>query len=211
MSFMETPRFPDAVAFWADGGAGYNTTVVILNSGFEQRNVNWAQSRGRWDISSGLRKSDDVAATIAFFRAVKGKAYGFRFKDFNDYQQGTIAPYFSLVTLSPIVFQMVKTYSPTGSGFTDIRTIQKPVSTAFVMKRLGVTLVAGVGVNQYTLAAATGKVTMGAGSDTSPANFTWEGEFDVPVRFDTDEMKGHREPQGGFYEWNPIPLIEIRV
>lgn len=210
MSFMETPRFPDEVSVWADGGAGYNTTVVILNSGYEQRNVNWAQSRGRWDVSNGLRQTAQVQATIAFFRAVKGKAHGFRFRDFNDYRDNGNGA-FTSVTVSPIVFQLVKNYTPSGASLTEARPIQKPVASAFVMKRLGVTLVPGVGVNEYALDSATGKVTLGVGSDTTVGNFTWTGEFDVPVRFDTDEMRGHLEPQGGFYEWNPIPVIEIRV
>jgi hypothetical protein len=37
----------------------------------------------------------------------------------------------------------------------------------------------------------------------------WEGEYDVPVRFDTDEMNIEIENYGMF-NWGSVPLIEIR-
>ncbi len=44
---------------------------------------------------------------------------------------------------------------------------------------------------------------------------TWSGEFDVPVRFDTDRMSAEiitRAPGGGYIVgWSSIPLIEIRT
>jgi uncharacterized protein (TIGR02217 family) len=46
----------------------------------EKRNVNWSEARGRWDVASGLKKQQQLGELIAFFRARKGKAYGFRFK-----------------------------------------------------------------------------------------------------------------------------------
>jgi uncharacterized protein (TIGR02217 family) len=42
--------------------------------------VNWAEARGRWDVGTGLKNQQQLDALIAFFRARKGKAYGFRFK-----------------------------------------------------------------------------------------------------------------------------------
>ena len=41
MSFHEV-RFPTRVSYGAIGGPRFSTTVQILNSGFEQRNINWA-------------------------------------------------------------------------------------------------------------------------------------------------------------------------
>jgi hypothetical protein len=36
----------------------------------------------------------------------------------------------------------------------------------------------------------------------------WSGEFDVPVRFDTDEMK-LIAPSSEVRDWNDIPIIEL--
>ena len=73
-------RFPDNIAYGATGGPEFATTVVVTGAGHEQRNVNWAEARGRWDVASGLKNQAQLDELIAFFRARKGRAYGFRFK-----------------------------------------------------------------------------------------------------------------------------------
>jgi hypothetical protein len=40
-------RFPDAIAYGATGGPEYLTDIVILQSGFEQRNQSWDSARAR--------------------------------------------------------------------------------------------------------------------------------------------------------------------
>jgi uncharacterized protein (TIGR02217 family) len=203
MAFLETPRFPDDIAAWAQGGAGYSTSIVLLNNGFEQRNINWQDSIGQWDISSGLRTEQDKAAAIAFFRAMKGKANGFRFKDFMDFQVAASDGTF-VATGAAGVIQCVKNY--TVGAQTDTRIIQKLVAAPFKLYKLGVLQSSP---SQYTVDVNTGKVT--PVSFTSIGQYTWEGEFDVPVRFDIDNMVGGREAQGGFFEWSSIPIVEIRV
>jgi uncharacterized protein (TIGR02217 family) len=81
MTGFHEVRFPDNIAYGATGGPEFATTVVATGSGHEKRNVNWAQARGRWDVASGLKKPAQIDELIAFFRARRGKAYGFRFKD----------------------------------------------------------------------------------------------------------------------------------
>jgi uncharacterized protein (TIGR02217 family) len=41
---------------------------------------------------------------------------------------------------------------------------------------------------------------------------TWSGQFDVPVRFDTDAMRAEasRTQAGGAYTWSSIELVELR-
>jgi hypothetical protein len=86
MSGFHEVRFPDNIAYGATGGPEFATTVVATGSGHEKRNVNWAEARGRWDVASGLKKQAQIDELIAFFRARRGKAYGFRFKDWTDYK-----------------------------------------------------------------------------------------------------------------------------
>ena len=40
-AFLETPRFPTALAYGARGGPKFKTNIVQLASGREQRNVVW--------------------------------------------------------------------------------------------------------------------------------------------------------------------------
>src|SRR5919106_1773044 len=86
MSGFHEVRFPDNIAYGATGGPEFATTVVATSAGHEKRNVNWAEARGRWDVASGLKKQAQIDELIAFFRARRGKAYGFRFKDWTDYK-----------------------------------------------------------------------------------------------------------------------------
>ena len=86
MTGFHEVRFPDNIAYGATGGPEFATTVVVTGAGHEQRNVDWAEARGRWDVASGLKNQAQLDELIAFFRARKGKAYGFRFKDWTDYK-----------------------------------------------------------------------------------------------------------------------------
>lgn len=85
MTGFHDVRFPDAVARGATGGPEFSTDIIAVASGFEQRNVNWSAARARYDISTGIRTREQMAEVIAFFRARKGRAYGFRFRDWNDF------------------------------------------------------------------------------------------------------------------------------
>lgn len=206
MSFLETPRFPDAVAFWAVGGAGYNTTVIVVNSGYEQRNINWSQARAKYDISEGMRTLMDVAATISFFRAVKGKAHGFRFKDFQDYQVTTANGILGDgVGDGTDEYQMKKVYTAGALG--EERIISKPVASTVNVYVNGVLQVLNT---DYTFDATTGLVTFLGTPPDNTDTLTWAGEFDVPCRFDIDEMRGTPN-DGGLWTWETIPIVEIRV
>src|SRR5437870_2530303 len=86
MAAFDEVQFPPAISYGAIGGPEFSTDVVVLSSGFESRNANWPAARGKWDVSSGVKSQADLQTLIAFFRARQGKARGFRFKDWNDFQ-----------------------------------------------------------------------------------------------------------------------------
>ena len=66
--------FPGSVGRGATGGPGFSTQIVTLASGAEQRNVNWLQARGRWNISTGIRSRADMHGCA--FRAASLAGYG---------------------------------------------------------------------------------------------------------------------------------------
>lgn len=78
MSFHEV-RFPDDIAYGATGGPEFATSIVATASSYEQLNINWSSARGGLDVASGLKKQTQLDTLIAFFRARKGRAHGFRF------------------------------------------------------------------------------------------------------------------------------------
>ena len=193
-------QFPPAISYGASGGPGYLTTVVATASGHEYRNANWAAARGRWNVASGLKKREQVAELIAFFRARRGRAHGFRFKDWTDYQG--LAQVLGTGNGSLKTFQLVKNY--VSGGVTESRTIAKPVAGTIKVYRNGVLVTSGVSVD-----TATGAVTF----TTAPGAgviVTADYEFDVPVRFDTDQMNVTIETYD-LGTWAQVPIVEIRV
>ncbi|HNT63658.1 MAG TPA: DUF2460 domain-containing protein [Candidatus Desulfobacillus denitrificans] len=190
MAFIET-RFPDDISYGATGGPGFQTDVIVVNSGHEQRNAAWEDARGMWDVSHGVRSAAQLATLIAFFRVMKGRANGFRFKDHQDFKAESGEGIFR--TLSATTFQMVKRYTLGGSVHD--RDIKKPVAGT-------VLVTGGSGVSVDT---TTGIVTVTSGTPTA-----WTGEFDVPARFDTDQMRTSIIAYNT-HSWGQIPVVEIRV
>lgn len=117
-------QFPPKIAYGASGGAEFNTSVTSTFAGFEQRNINWQKARGRWDVSTGLKNKADMDALQAFFRARFGKAYGFRFKDWTDYQ--AVGQNIGTGNGTLTAFQLTKTYTSGGNNY--VREIKKPVT-----------------------------------------------------------------------------------
>jgi uncharacterized protein (TIGR02217 family) len=213
MAFLETPRFPENIAFNAVGGPTYLTSVVTVSSGLEQRNSLWTFARMVWDVGQVTAPLSSYGVLIAFFRAVGGKRTSFRFKDFTDFTEAMPAGSGASGVLgltglgdgTTTVFQMVKNY-PTGA-LTDQRLIRKPISGTCAFFDNGSPVSPTV---DYT----TGLVTFGS-PPTTGHTLTWTGQFDVPVRFDTDDMKYrivNRQGAAGelLVDWPSIPLIEDR-
>lgn len=193
-------QFPPDISYGAAGGPGYSTTVVTTISGHERRNANWAAARGKWNVAHGLKNRDQVATLIAFFRARRGRATGFRFKDWTDYQ--AFAEILGVGDGTTKTFQLVKRYA--SGPEIDVRTIAKPVAGSVKIYRDGVQ--AGSG---WTIDTATGLVTF----TTAPAagvQVTADFEFDVPARFDTDQMDLTIETYH-LGTWGQIPIVEIRL
>lgn len=207
MSFVETPRFPDRLAYGAVGGPLFSTDIVVLDSGSETRNQNWSQARAEYTLDFVNRSTTDRDELIHYFRSVaKGRLNGFRFKDWNDYSASISEGVFSQVAGD--VWQMAKRYTQGAQTFD--RTIAKPISPLTQVKSGGTVLTAGV---HYTLDSTTGYVTMLGSPSIVPT--AWSGTFDVPVRFDSDYL-GLRifalDNSGAALADAPsIKLVEIRI
>ena len=199
MTFHEI-RFPDDIAYGATGGPEYLTTVVSMASGYEQRNANWSAARGKWNVASGLKHQAQLNTLIAFFRARKGRAYGFRFKDWTDYR--AMGQTLGAGDGTTKAFQLIKSYV-SGVG-NELRTITKPVLGTVVPYMGGVKQTSGWSIN-----IATGVLTFTVAPAQGVA-VTADFEFDVPVRFDTDSMAVTIQ-QIDLHQWSDIPIIEIRI
>lgn len=190
MAFINV-LFPVDISYGATGGVGYKTEVVPMASGFEQRSSIWAQGKGVWDVSHGIKTQAQLDILIAFFRNMKGRFNSFRFKDWSDFTVTTGQGIFT--TIDATHFQMQRRY--TTSGNNSDRKITKPVSGTIIVT-------GGTGVSiDYT----TGIVTVSSGTPTA-----WTGEFDVHCRFDTDQMKVSLTAFN-IYSWGNIPVVEEKT
>jgi uncharacterized protein (TIGR02217 family) len=198
MAFHDV-RFPVDISYGSTGGPNYSTDIVTTFSGHEQRNINWGQARARYNVAHGVKTQTQLDALIAFFRTRKGRAHSFRFKDWTDYEAAT--QLIGTGNGSIKDFQLIKQYVSGSIG--ENRTITKPVTGTVQVYLNGVLQVSG-----YTLNAATGVVSFA----TAPANgvaVTASFQFDVPVRFDTDQLSARLENYG-VRSWQDIPLVEVR-
>jgi uncharacterized protein (TIGR02217 family) len=180
----------------------FSTSVTVTASGFERRNALWSDARLRFDAGPGVRSEGDIQTLIAFFRARRGAAKGFRFRDpFDDSSAGmTGEPGFADQALGTgdgvrTRFGLAKIYGEAE------RRITRPVAGSV---RVGVN---GVEVSAWSLESG-GVVEF----DVAPAEgavLTAGFRFDVPVRFEGDRLDvGRATFLAG--EAVSVPLVEIR-
>lgn len=190
-------RLPEELCLGAVGGPEYSTDIVIASSGYEQRNINWIQARAKYNLAPAINTQEQLQELIAFFRLCKGRAVGFRFKDFSDYTAQN-----QLIGIGDGVqkdFQLVKEYHAEIKS--EKREITKPVEGTVIV------LVNDQGVN-YICNHDTGTIHF----ETPPEvghKIAASFEFDIPVRFDTDQLFASLDTYKS--SWKEIPIIEIRV
>lgn len=212
MNFHEI-RFPTAISMAASGGSERRTDIVVLCSGYEERNSRWADSRRRYDAGYGVKSLDELHAVLGFYEERRGALYGFRWKDPSDWKScaplGQTAPTDQTIGTgdgSSAVFKLSKRY---GEGFAPwTREITKPVAGTAKIAVDGVSQTEGV---DFTIETATGAVTFASGRvPTEGAAVTAGFEFDVPVRFDNDRLEIN--VMGFKHGAIPsIPIVEVRV
>lgn len=198
------------------GGPMFSTVVVGSAAGYEQRLALWSAARRKWTFSQEAWSLARFNEVLSFFINRQGQAYGFRFKDWTDFAVamtyapngvGTPVPG-SAVQIGTgngtlTAFQLVNVYSD--GTYATTRTIQFPVSGAVYIYVNGTLQTSGYTVDYTT---GTGLVTFST-APASGAVITWAGEFDVPVRFDVDEMKFNSDWQF-LGDWTSISVVEIR-
>jgi uncharacterized protein (TIGR02217 family) len=204
-------RFPLDIALGASGGPARRTEIVALASGHEQRNQRWSRSRRRYDAGFAIRTIAQLQEIIAFFEARSGRLHSFRFRDPLDGQSSAHGSHITpldqqIGTGNGAVtrFQLAKnlTGGPAGSQ----RVITKPVPGSVRVAVGGTERVAGT---HFSVEHLTGMVTFLPGSvPVQGARITAGFAFDIPARFDTDEIRVSLMAfEAG--EVPSIPIVEV--
>ena len=196
-------RFPIGLGREASVEPAFSTAIAATASGAEQRNAEWADARLSFDAGPGVRGEDDLHALIAFFRARRGAAVGFRFEDPFDNSSngmtGEVEPVDQAIGAGDGArtdFALVKHYGA------QERRITRPVAGSVRVAVDGVEMIGGwvlggKGVVSFAEPPAEG------------AAVTAGFRFDVPVRFAEDRLTVSRATFAAG-EIPSVPLIEIR-
>jgi len=211
-------RFSDAISYGTSGGPGFSTSIIVTDSGAEERIPHWESARRRYDVKWAIKSRDELREVAEFYIRRLGPAYGFRYKDWLDYastaegrvsdDEGIAVTAFDQLLRtgdgSLTQFQLVKRYQDL---LVDrVRTITKPVQGTVRVGIDGVEQTSGWSVN-----TTTGIITF----TTAPGgnlDVTAGYEFDVPVRFgkEVDLSLGMSHEAFDIGQIPNIPLVEIR-
>lgn len=197
--------FPPEISIGATGGPEYLTRILATAAGHEYRNVSWSSARGRWNVAQGVKTADEKDQIIAFYRNRRGKAYGFRFKDWFDFRADMSV--FGVGNGADTIFPIYKQYDD-GVETLDRRIVMPVNNTVYTDADPIEFFVDGSPAAVTSVNFRTGYVQF----SSVPGNGTllqWSGEFHVPARFDTDNLVATLT-SNAIYDWNDIPIVELR-
>ncbi|KFB10645.1 hypothetical protein EL18_01683 [Nitratireductor basaltis] len=212
MQAFHDVSFPLSIAFGASGGPERRNEIIQLSSGAEKRNARMAYSRRRYDAGAGIRSLDDLYEVMAFFEARRGSLHAFRFRDPFDMKScsrgATPASSDQVIGTgdgSKRRFRLRKTYGEGADAY--MREITHPLASSVRVAVDGSEIQPSAG---FSVDPATGEVVFA--SHAVPANgavVTAGYVFDVPVRFDTDQLNASITSfRAG--QIPSIPMVEVR-
>lgn len=204
-------NFPLALSQAAAVTPEFSTNIVTSTSGHEFRNSNWADARMRYDVGPAIRSDEDAALLINFFRARRGSAASFRFKDPYDYSSSSddnISAFDQYIDVGDGVktqFELIKNYGSdimvNDNSEPQKRRITRPVQHSITVA------VDGKITDDWSLSDA-GIIIFETAPD-SGAKVTAGYYFDVPVRFANDVIDLAGATYGAF-DSPSIPLVEVK-
>ncbi len=200
-------QFPLAIGLGASVSPGFSTNIVTTLSGHEKRNSDWADARLEFDVGPGIRSEAELRKLIAFFRARRGAAKAFRFRDPYDYSSNDMvgAPAASDQLLGEgdgqqTEFQLLKNYGEI-AGDAQQRRITRPDPNSVQIA------VDGQPVADWALGP--GGVIMFDSPPAVGSAISAGFLFDVPVRFASDQlMVNHATFLAG--DIPEVLLVEVR-
>ncbi len=205
MDPFDNVLYPFALGRSASVAPEFSTSIAVTASGHERRNSLWSDARLHFDVGPGIRSEGELSELIAFFRARRGPARGFRIMDpFDNSSNGMTGMPTMLDQLIGIAdgvradFQLVKSYS---GAEPQVRPITRPRAETLVVSVGGVASTAWTLGEKGTLRFLTAPP---AGAEVR-AGF----RFDVPVRFAEDRLDV-AAVNFAAGEAPSVPLIEIR-
>jgi uncharacterized protein (TIGR02217 family) len=197
-SFSED-RFPTDISYGISGGPSFKTDIVTTSSGYEYRNICHIHPRYKYHLASAIKTEEQLLKVVSFFKAMRGKAIGFRFKDWSDYK--VTNQEIAVADGEQSIFQLYKIY--TSGSVETRRDTTKPVSGTISV------FINNKSCEHYEVNYKTGELIFKEPPQAG-AVIKVSFEFDVPVRFDNDTILTTIQNYG-VQLVEDIALIEVYV
>ena len=207
--------FPPHISYGSSGGARFKTTLFTADSGYEQRNIDWAQPRGEWDVAHSMRdlhgseQLTSIEELAAFFMARNGRMHGFRFRDPADHL--LIDQQLGTGDGDTTTYAFIKTYRSARPDGSRAKVFKRKIKKIEWGSVTGVR-VAGVLLppQDYEIDYDAATITFASAPEPYASVVIGRAVYHHPVRFDTD----HCDVTADFWNtasWPSIPIIEIRT
>jgi len=190
-------RFPEDVSWGSRGGPEFKTQVFTSHRGYEKRNIDWSQPMMSFDASYGIKTDAQIIEVLSFFNARQGRLYGFRYKNWSNYQ----------ILSGPITtgdgvsrrLAIYKFYGFPGNQF--YKRLRKIVRGSVTGVSIGDTpLTEGV---DFRIDYDSGEIALNTPAGYGVPVFAQTLEFDEPVHFEDDSMQNVIE------QWNNNSLSSL--
>lgn len=169
--------FPESISIKSSYIIEYNTIINKSKNGSELRISNYDYPLLSYNVINDLKTKRELEEIINFFKLVKGRAYGFKFKDWLDYK--AINQNIAIANGEQTEFQLIKTYNINNK--IQIRKITKPANVSIFINQQNITQNININYNNGIITFNT--------PPQKDAIITATFDFYVPVRFDNDKIE----------------------
>ncbi|MBU2586574.1 MAG: DUF2460 domain-containing protein [Alphaproteobacteria bacterium] len=205
MDPFDNVLYPFALGRNASVAPEFSTSIAVTASGHERRNSLWSDARLHFDVGPGIRSEAELSELVAFFRARRGPARGFRIMDPFDHSSnamtGSPTMFDQLIGIgdgATADFQLIKSY---GTIEPQVRPITRPRPETLLVS------IGGGATTGWTLSEK--GVLRFLAAPPAGAEVRAGFLFDVPVRFAEDRLDVSAVDFAAG-EAPSIPLIELR-
>ena len=186
------------INYGATFGPRFNTAIATQANGEESRRPLWSEPLIYAQLGEKMVNGSELEYLLDFHTTVQGAYSGFRLRDWSDfYAEGQ-----SLLAGPTNTYQLIKTY--TVGVYSVVRPITKPVADTVKLYANGVEQLSG-----WTIDTTTGVLTTAIAG-----TLTVDFEFDVPVRFEQDQISFRFQASSGsqkLFNLAPLNCTEIRL
>lgn len=190
-------RLLDCVSYGTIYGERFRTDIATMRNKSESRNMEWSESRGEFTLVFAALTEPDRAEVMRVFRVCRGRGIGFRMKNWVDYKASDEA--LGVGAGEDQSYQM--TITANSGSYKTTKTIRKPVMGTIQVKADGVPVAANI---DYRAGIITTNAPIGA-------VLTWSGEYDIPVRFDSDDIQWSVDNRSGdtYVMGSDVQIVEL--